>query len=130
MEEPGKQRVWSRLASAAEKEVRAVLESLPAPVRREAVKIPVTYERKPNRDMIEDGIEEDILGLFVGEAFDETFRTDSSLPAQILLFLENIWDFAEHDSEIYREEVRRTYLHELGHFLGLDEDGLADRDLD
>jgi predicted Zn-dependent protease with MMP-like domain len=26
--------------------------------------------------------------------------------------------------------VRRTYLHELGHYLGLDEKALADRDLD
>jgi predicted Zn-dependent protease with MMP-like domain len=34
------------------------------------------------------------------------------------------------DAATFREEVRRTYLHELGHYLGLDEDDLADRDLD
>jgi hypothetical protein len=38
--------------------------------------------------------------------------------------------FAEHDREEYREEVRTTYLHELGHYLGLDEEALAERDLD
>jgi predicted Zn-dependent protease with MMP-like domain len=130
MKQPGSERHWSRLTRAADQEVQAVLDSLPAPVRCEAKKLPVTYEPAPNRKMIEDGMEDDLLGLFVGEAFDEKFSTDAALPAQIILFLENLWDFAGHDAAIYREEIRRTYLHELGHYLGLDEDGLADRDLD
>ena len=28
------------------------------------------------------------------------------------------------------EQVRRTLLHEIGHYLGMDEDRLADLDLD
>jgi predicted Zn-dependent protease with MMP-like domain len=40
---------------------------------------------------------------------------------RIRLFLDNLWDYAEHDRETYREEVRITLLHELGHYLGLDE---------
>jgi len=31
---------------------------------------------------------------------------------------------------VYREEVRVTYLHELGHYLGWDEDDLTARGLD
>jgi len=42
----------------------------------------------------------------------------------------NLWDFAEGDAEAFREEVRLTYLHELGHFLGWDEDQVAARGLD
>ena len=48
----------------------------------------------------------------------------------IWLFLENIWDYAGRDTAAYREEVRVTYVHELGHYLGLDEDDLEVRDLD
>jgi predicted Zn-dependent protease with MMP-like domain len=51
------------------------------------------------------------------------------LPPQIILFLDNLWDFAEGDPEVYRDEVQATYLHELGHYLGLDEIDLDDRGL-
>jgi len=46
------------------------------------------------------------------------------------LFLENLWDFADGDHKVFCDEVRITYLHELGHFLGWDEDDLAARELD
>jgi predicted Zn-dependent protease with MMP-like domain len=52
------------------------------------------------------------------------------LPGQILLFLENIWSYVEGDLERYREEVTVTLLHELGHYLGLDEQDMFDRGLD
>ena len=51
-------------------------------------------------------------------------------PTEIILYMENIWEYAGRRSPDFREEVRRTYLHELGHYLGLDEDDLFDRDLD
>jgi predicted Zn-dependent protease with MMP-like domain len=44
--------------------------------------------------------------------------------------LENLRDFAEGDEVIFREEVRTTFLHELGHYLGLDEDELTERGLE
>jgi predicted Zn-dependent protease with MMP-like domain len=66
----------------------------------------------------------------VGEAFPDSAAGGFQLPAQIILFLNNIWDFAEADEEAYREEIRTTLLHELGHYLGLDELDLEDRDLD
>jgi hypothetical protein len=52
------------------------------------------------------------------------------LPPQILLFLDNIWDLAEADESNYRDEVRLTYLHELGHYLGWNEEEIAQRGLD
>jgi predicted Zn-dependent protease with MMP-like domain len=48
---------------------------------------------------------------------------------QVILFLGNLWDEVEGDVELFLSEVRTTYLHELGHYLGLDEDDLADRGL-
>jgi len=44
--------------------------------------------------------------------------------------LENILDECKEAGTRVDEEVRRTYLHELGHYLGLDEEALAERDLD
>lgn len=123
-------KAWSRLLKAAEEEVGAVTASLPRPVRKRAAGVPVTYEAYPNDAIVADGFDPDLLGLFVGNAINASVESDEALPAQIILFLESIWDYAEHDDGIYREEVRRTYLHELGHYLGLGEDAMVERDLD
>ena len=115
---------------AAREEVKATLDALPPPLRARAAVVPVSYEGKPDPELVRDGLEPDLLGLFVGESFPDEVAGNEPLPAQILLFLDNLWDHAAHHAPTYREEVRRTYLHELGHYLGLDEDQLAARDLD
>jgi predicted Zn-dependent protease with MMP-like domain len=48
---------------------------------------------------------------------------------RIRLFLDNLWDDCNGDLQTYRDEVRITFLHELGHYLGLDEDQVAERGL-
>jgi predicted Zn-dependent protease with MMP-like domain len=42
----------------------------------------------------------------------------------------NLWNFAERNEVVFRKEVRTTLLHELGHYLGLDEDELIERGLE
>lgn len=125
-----KERLWIRLQEAALKEVEAVREQLPAPLRARALNIPVSFDRRPGRALADDGEEEDLLGLYVGESYSDEAAGVENVPAQILLFLQNIWDYANHDMAAYREEVRVTYLHELGHYLGLDEEDMIVRDLD
>ena len=119
---------WANLFSLAQAEVKSTLGSLPEPLRRQAAPLPVTYEPHPNAQILADDYDPDLLGLFVGSPLAEA--GDDPLPPQIILFLENLWEFAEQDEEIYREEVRTTYLHELGHYLGLDEIDLEERGLD
>jgi predicted Zn-dependent protease with MMP-like domain len=75
-----------------------------------------------------DGIEVDTLGLFTGSEFADEGET--VLPAQMILFLENLWDLGEADEKVFCEEVRTTFLHELGHFFGLNEDDLTERGLE
>jgi len=119
---------WNSLQRMALAEVEAILAALPAPLRERARQLPITFERVPNAGLQADGVEADTLGLFVGPEFAE--ETNVPMPPQIILFLENINDFAENHPDIFREEVRTTLLHELGHYLGLDEDGLTERGLD
>jgi predicted Zn-dependent protease with MMP-like domain len=111
-------------------EVETTLAALPGPLRERAEALPVTFERRPNAAHRRDGIEADTLGLFVGSEFAYEETASLPLPPQIILFLENIWDLAEADEESFREEVHTTYLHELGHYLGLDEDDLFERGLE
>ena len=121
---------WSKHHALAVEEVQATLASLPGPLRERAQALPITFERRPNAAHRRDGIEPDTLGLFVGPEFAYEESTSLPLPPQIILFLENIWELAEGDEEVFREEVHTTYLHELGHYLGLDEDDLFERGLE
>jgi predicted Zn-dependent protease with MMP-like domain len=118
---------WKRLLELAQAEVAQTIAELPADLRSRAVTLPVTYEPAPSRALIDDGIEPDTLGLFVGGEF--AHEHEVLMPAQIILYLDNLRDMVEGDEELYCEEVRITYIHELGHYLGLDEDELEERGL-
>ena len=120
---------WSRILALAQAEVRATLEALPDELREHALPLPVVYERVPSAEMLDEVVQEDTRGLFVGEAFPDGEGGPSPLPPQIFLFLENLWDFAEGDEETYLDEVHITYIHELGHELGLNEEELEARGL-
>jgi predicted Zn-dependent protease with MMP-like domain len=120
---------WPRLLSLAEGEVADILQGLPVALRKQAQEVTVSYERKPNRRLVAEGIDSDTLGLFVGSAFADELHA-APIPQQIILFLENIWELSEGDEEFFREDIRDTFLHELGHYLGLDEDDLTDRGLE
>lgn len=119
---------WKKLCELATAEVEKVLAELPRSLREQTRKLPVTFERQPNEGLQADEIETDTLGLFVGPDF--VSENDVPMPPQIILFLENIWDAAETDEKIFRDEVRTTFLHELGHYLGLEEEDLTERGLE
>jgi predicted Zn-dependent protease with MMP-like domain len=119
---------WSKLKQLALAEIEATLAALPPPLRERARQLPVTFERVPSRALQADGVAADTLGLFVGAEFTEEGHVP--MPPQIILFLENLWDFAEGDEQLFRAEVHTTLLHELGHYLGLDEDDLSERGLE
>ena len=117
-----------KLEKLAADEVDAVLAALPAPLIDPARQVPVLFERLPDRELQKSGIEADTLGLFTGPEL--AHEGDEPMPPQIILFLENLWDEAEGNESTFRNEVRITYLHELGHYLGLDEDDLFERGLE
>ena len=119
--------LWPRLVNVAQAEVASTLAALPRELRAQARTVPVTYDPVPNEALRADGWEPDLLGLFVGVSY--AHEGQAPCPQQIFLFLENLWEETGHEEEIYREEVRKTYLHELGHYLGLDEDELDQRGL-
>jgi predicted Zn-dependent protease with MMP-like domain len=116
---------WRELAV---EEIGRTLEELPAPLRERAQRLAVTFELAPSADMQADGIEHDTLGIFTGSEFVEEGQT--VMPPQIILFLGNLWDMVGGDEKAFREEIRVTFLHELGHYFGLDEGELAERGLE
>lgn len=119
------------LERMAKKAVAELRRELPRVMAARAAEVPVVHLARPTKAMVrEDGLDPDLLGLFVGPSRAEGVESGDPLPPEILLFLENLWDYAEGDEEIFREEVRVTYFHELGHYLGLEEGELEDRGLE
>ena len=118
------------LSSIAAEVVNATQRKLPPEIRPLAQSVPVHYQALPDDDLIAEGFPEDILGLFTGSPHGMELEAANPELAQIVLYLENVWDFAEENVAEYRDEIRVTYLHELGHYLGWDEDDLTLRALD
>lgn len=121
---------FSKLVAEAEKTVAAAKRKLPRDVARHAGKLPVAYHDWPTEEILGDEFEPDILGLFIGDPLGVEPGLGNTAPAHVLLFLESIYDYADGDMAIYRDEVRLTYLHELGHYLGWDEEDMEARGLD
>ncbi len=116
-----------QLAASSVKQVRS---RLPAELRAASEPVVTLYQTVPDQTLLDQGWEPDLLGLFEGASRLEADPHASDPPPRIILYLDNLWDLAEGDPHIFTDEVRTTYLHELGHFLGFDEDDLALRDLD
>jgi predicted Zn-dependent protease with MMP-like domain len=119
---------WDQLQKLALSEIEKILTELPQPLREQAQQLSVTFERIPSVELQVDGIEVDTLGLFTGSEFADEGET--VLPAQMILFLENLRDIGDGDEKVFCEEVRTTFLHELGHYFGLNEDDLTERGLE
>lgn len=72
-----------------------------------------------------------LLGYFSGASIMEKSMDDawSQMPATIVLFRRNLCRMSEDRDELVNQ-LQITLFHEIGHFLGLDEDDLAERGLE
>jgi predicted Zn-dependent protease with MMP-like domain len=113
----------SELISMAEQEISAIMNVLPDEIKAHALNCPISFEAKPAA-----GSEaQELLGVFEGASLIEEADPDN-LP-RIRLFVENIWEYVEMDEQDFLDEVGTTFLHELGHYLGWDEDEIAEHGL-
>lgn len=113
---------WSHLLRIGESEWNRLQEELPADVLAAIAGVAVLFEEFPDRD----GFDPDLLGFFEGSPAGET---DPVQPGRITLWLGNLWDFSNARETIFRDEIRITLLHEIGHALGWDEDEIEARGL-
>lgn len=120
-------------AEEFDKVVEDALARLPEPVRAKLKDVPILVSDLPKAEELagDPPLSPLSLGLFRGNAVGErsVFDPWSELPAEILLFKKNIERYA-NDREELVEEIEQTLLHEIGHFVGWDEDDLRKRGLD
>ncbi len=124
-----------RLGRAAfEREVVDAGELLPEEFQRHLAEVAVTVEDVPSDAVLFDGdppLDPELLGLFVGTAIDERAHQGvlAGEPPRILLFRRNLERYAV-DRKTLRHEIARTLYHELAHYLGFEEEDMAELDLD
>ena len=119
---------FETLTAWADEELKSLVKVLPADIREAAEKVAVSLEEKPGQGTYDDQLEGDELGLFEGPAVTE--EPDAGEIPRIRLFLTNLWEWVGEDEQDFRDEVGTTFLHELGHYLGWDEDEVAERGLE
>ena len=109
--------------------VRRVIAELPPDLRTLAERVPVFCEWEMAEHWLEEGVADDSMGLFSGPALNEPTDPDCLESPSITLFLAELWDCCGEDMPTFDEEIRITYIHEFGHYLGLNESELESRGL-
>ncbi|MDO8348750.1 MAG: metallopeptidase family protein [Planctomycetota bacterium] len=114
-----------------DKEVRKAARKLPRQFRQSLDRVPVVVHDLPEESLLTGGdgdeLAPDILGLFDGVPLPETSSLDMPQlrPNTIYLFQRNL-ERAAHDREDLVEQIRITLWHELGHYLGFEEEDMDD----
>jgi predicted Zn-dependent protease with MMP-like domain len=110
--------------------VRRAIRRIPRPIRRHLKNVLITVRKNPTREMLEQlGItpaEPPPLGLYLGASLMERSETYPPLyPDTIYIFQEPLEEMCETTEELERE-IELTVVHEVAHFIGIDDQRLAE----
>jgi predicted Zn-dependent protease with MMP-like domain len=111
--------LWDKLLAIAQKVIEKTMAELPPEIAVEARQVPILFEEECYDDP-------EILGHY--GHFEAGEVSEANGP--IILYLGAIEAFCAEEGEDFATEVRITYLHELGHHIGLDEGDLEARGLE
>jgi predicted Zn-dependent protease with MMP-like domain len=108
--------------------VEQALEALPGKFKKYLTNITVIVEDYPSREdtRLIGAEREYLLGLFRGLAHPSKggfFDIPHPLPDEIILFQKNIERICSTERELV-EEIRKTLIHEVGHYFGFSEEEL------
>ena len=107
---------------------RAVAESianLPRSIRERIEGVSIVIEDFPETELVRrERISPQTLGLFLGVPRTEALVTEQRVDLdQILLFRKNLEKICRDEEDLI-DQIQITVRHEVGHYLGLDEDDL------
>ena len=105
--------------------VDEALANLPRSIRERIEGVSVVIEDFPTPELVRDErISPQTLGLFMGIPRTEAMLTDQPLDLdRILLFKRNLEKICRDEEDLI-DQIQITVRHEVGHYLGLDEDDL------
>ena len=105
--------------------VDASVANLPRSIRERIEGVSIAVEDFPSLELVRsERISPQTLGLFIGVPRTEAMLTDQPLDLdRILLFKRNLEKICRDEEDLI-DQIQITVRHEVGHFLGLDEDDL------
>jgi predicted Zn-dependent protease with MMP-like domain len=108
-----------------ERVVDEALESLPKQFARLVENVVIAVEEEPTAEDLGSDADGDseLLGIYRGVALTERTHDMPILPDEIAVFRGPINRVTRTRDEAV-EEVRKTVIHELGHYFGLDDDAM------
>ena len=110
---------WEDLA---QRQVAEIQRGLPESIRARATEVPVFFSRERKGRAC--------LGVFEGYSLlDRPPALPYEMP-RITLFFDTLAQAANYRESVFLREVRITYLHELGHYLGWDEEQITNAGLE
>jgi predicted Zn-dependent protease with MMP-like domain len=109
---------WEELTTRAQQAVDSAQAELPEDIRAAALEVPTLFQEwHPTKSRV--------LGVYYdNRSHDLTVRK-----GPIVLYLRAIEAYARRQFETFEEQVRGTYLHELGHHVGWNEGQVRERGL-
>ena len=114
---------------AFEAAVGEALDSLPREFRRRIENVAVLVEDLPPESLAAPPghPRRILLGLFHGVPLTQksVFQGPVGSPDYVVLYKKNIESICSTEAEV-REQIRRTVIHEMGHYFGMTEEQLRD----
>lgn len=108
-----------------ERVVGEALDALPPRFAKLIENVFITIEEEPSEDDLESADDDDseLLGIYRGIALTDRTSDPPLLPDEIALFRRPINRIARSREEAI-EEIRKTVIHEIGHYFGLGDEEL------
>ena len=114
---PGEQ--FERVAEQA-------LGELPAEVLEWLANVPVLVVDRPSEEMVLDGVDPRVLGMFSGVPMPEQSTTNGPPHVDVIHLFQRNLERETAGEEQLAEQIRITVLHETAHFFGYEDDRLEE----
>jgi predicted Zn-dependent protease with MMP-like domain len=110
--------------------IEEALDTLPGEIRLRMENVTVLVEEEPTAEQMQcaglDPLQDTLFGFYEGSPLSQRgYDFGMALPDRIILFYRPLVESFRSPAAI-REEIRRTVVHEVAHFLGLDDDEIED----
>jgi len=110
--------------------IEEALDTLPGEIRVRMENVTVLVEEEPSAEQMQcaglDPLQDTLFGFYEGSPLPERGHDfGMALPDRIILFYRPLVESFRSPAAV-REEIRRTVVHEVAHFLGLDDDEIED----
>ncbi len=105
--------------------VRQAYQQVPPPVQKAIRNVDISVEEWPDAEQLDlaDGGEVTLFGLYTGVPLPERYGGQPELPDRIIIYRQPILRSCSTRADAARE-IQVTLWHEVGHYLGMDEDDL------